>query len=411
MIIKNMTRINDVKYGDKDIQEIYHDNKLIYQREIEGFKMQITGISFKFTTYTSADYMIDWGDGTRNHIKEGTEHTYSQPNTYVVTVYDYKEGDINVSNNPSLTHILTPLPNMTDDTAQGTTFMANFSRCNFLTSIPEYLFANYPVLTTGIRANFWGCELIREIPANLFSNFKSLKTLFFLMAQTKITEIPNTLFSDLPNLETIGTRNEIQIGVFEGCVELRTIPSDLFVNNPRLYSIVRMFRGCAGLLSVPKDLLTQHESLQYIQYVFLGTNINSLPDLPSTIKDASYAFAQTRIGEIPDDFLSGGVIERTEGMFYGCVDLTSIGRSLLNRNGLLRSTQRMFKSCINLTYIGTGVAWRAPLQDCSEMFADCLSYLGDVPRLWEEHPDAEGTQCFYQCFKASNYDEIPDDWK
>ena len=50
-----------------------------------------------------------------------------------------------------------------------------------------------------------------------------------------------------------------------------------------------------------------------------------------------------------------------------------------------------------------------------ETFYSCFSnskgVRGNVPELWESHPDANGSVCFMGCTRATNYADIPAAWK
>jgi len=73
---------------------------------------------------------------------------------------------------------------------------------------------------------------------------------------------------------------------------------------------------------------------------------------------------------------------------------------------------RTFQDRTNITSIPEGMFDDYPdifwFGDC---FKGCTGITGAVPELWVSHPTANGSDCFKGCTNASNYADIPNDWK
>jgi hypothetical protein len=92
----------------------------------------------------------------------------------------------------------------------------------------------------------------------------------------------------------------------------------------------------------------------------------------------------------------GGVVEIFDKLPKSMKDTTSFGFGTCS--DLYKIPDDFFDNLTNL-------------QDLSYCFSDCpnLSY---APPLWEKYGDEVNHEyCFQNCYGASNYDDIPDDWK
>lgn len=100
--------------------------------------------------------------------------------------------------------------------------------------------------TMGIGA-FDGCCELLSIPSDLFVNNTHLKEVYDCFDLcVSLTEIPEGLFDCLPLLESIRF-------CFYDCTGITYIPKDLFKNNPRLKNVYKAFSG-SGINHIPRDL-------------------------------------------------------------------------------------------------------------------------------------------------------------
>ena len=127
-----------------------------------------------------------------------------------------------------------------------------------------------------------------------------------------------------------------------------------------------MFYGCDFNGSIPAKLFANNPKLKNLAYAFYSLN--------------------TLEGAIP------------EGLF--------------DNNPALDDVEMMFNGCTNLTTLPTNLFVNNPnIKDFHQIFENCYKLVGTAPDLWVTHPDANGTKCFRNCSKLTNYADIPDDWK
>lgn len=96
-------------------------------------------------------------------------------------------------------------------------------------------------------------------------------------------------------------------------------------------------------------------------------------------------------------FATTGLERITGDPFANCVNAKNINYCFLNR-GLREVPFGMFGDCVNL-------------ESCIGTFAGCEYITTAVPELWKNPSIKEHEACFRGCVNASNYDDIPDDWK
>ena len=81
-------------------------------------------------------------------------------------------------------------------------------------------------------------------------------------------------------------------------------------------------------------------------------------------------------------------------------------------NTELTNVAYCFYGCSKIKHIPPKIfRFNKKITNFSYAFANCTGIVGDVPELWNEFPDATGTGCFRGCTNASNYADIPDNWK
>lgn len=123
--------------------------------------------------------------------------------------------------------------------------------------------------------------------------------------------------------------------------------------------------------------------------------------------------------------LSGRLAEIPATLFHSCTKAIDFSYCFLWIRGLTSIPPDLFKYCTEVTNFSQCFKWCENLtsipidlfDNCTEAtsffecFDDCHHVTGPVPPLWEMFPNADGTMCFWGCVNASNYDEIPANWK
>lgn len=98
--------------------------------------------------------------------------------------------------------------------------------------------------------------------------------------------------------------------------------------------------------------------------------------------------------------------------FEECRSLPSIPNDLFRYTPLLENVYSCFSSCYGLTEIPLDLFDSNPgMTGFRFAFANCSNITGSVPPLWNQYPNADGYWCFYSCYRAENYNDIPDGWK
>lgn len=254
-----------------------------------------------------------------------------------------------------------------------------------LEEIPEGLFNPF----TNVRSlmeTFAYCRKLRTIPATLFDKMTRLKTLQHTFSQTNIQTIPNGLFDKLINLTDVAATFSYS--------KVNTIPENLFKYNTSLREVTGLFTNCP-ITTVPPNLFKYCLStLVYAANLFKNTNITSLPNTllqnARSLENISSIVYETKIASIPTDFLNGcSSIRKVESAFAMCVNLTTVDENLFNSCNLtLDSVKRCFFRSTNIT--------------------------GKLPEVWDKGRFPKLVYKFeyaYGCTKASNYADIPDDYK
>lgn len=153
---------------------------------------------------------------------------------------------------------------------------------------------------------------------------------------------------------------------FAGCKSLSVASVHLFHNCANAIDFTRCFWGCYALNSIPATLFFACQKATTFTQCFDGCM--SLREIPNGLFDrCTEATTFT-------------------GCFQGCSD------------SLQEIPNGLFDRCPNARFF-------------AECFAACSQVSNAVPTLWQRHFYVEGDRCFAHCTRASNYNEIPENWK
>lgn len=117
---------------------------------------------------------------------------------------------------------------------------------------------------------------------------------------------------------------------FFECSALTSIPSNLFVNNPSIYTVELCFAGCSSLTSIPSDLFRYNINIDNATSCF--SMCTSLISVPSNI------------------FQYSPQLEYVNGCFYRCSSITSNVPELWNTHPKTKKTHKhdqTFFGCTN----------------------------------------------------------------
>ena len=147
-------------------------------------------------------------------------------------------------------------------------------------------------------------------------------------------------------------------------------------------------------MSIKKSIITgikQWGENQFLILGYLGGNIKELP-IEHTKKSFSNIMSFRRT-------------------FMNCKDLTFIPDDLFTNCINVQYFTEVFEGCENLENIPANLF--VDLKNCKgfeRAFKNCINLKGTVYPIWEDE-NIKGDDCFLNCTKLNNYNEIPEIWK
>ena len=365
-----------------------------------------TGITLIINS-TSAEYVINWGDGTSDTGLVGTNtwiHTYSHTGEYQLEISHCKDiiecnavrdnliaywsiGNSKVTNLSfyNYTRLLYVGDVFKNDSAR-TNFSSCFYNCRLLTPIPIGLFDNCTAATT-FGGCFRNCDLLTTIPIGLFDNCSLVTDFSFLFdGCPRFASIPSGLFDNC----TVVTNFD---SCFVNCPQLASIPSGLFDNCTAVTNFNSCFRSCTQLTSIPFGLFNNCTAITSLYNCFYGCR--QLVSIPSGLFDNCTE------------------IISFSGCFYNCNQLTSIPSGLFDKCTAVTSFSFCFCNCVQLTSIPSGLFDKCTaVTNFSSCFSDCRNVTSPLPQLWVQYygKNILNNVCFGGCTSAPNWSEVPVSW-
>lgn len=178
--------------------------------------------------------------------------------------------------------------------------------------------------------------------------------------------------------------------------------------------------NCVNLSSIPEDLFSNCINLESIECGFSGCNLQEIPAAlfknNTNIKNFALGFRFNKmIEEIPSGLFEPCTnVEDFTQTFAGCYKLKKIPENLFENCKQVRNFQQTFEYCSNLQYLPYTL-----FNNCKNVnnfistFKNCIEMGGNAPPLWNWPYIGvfDGHSCFANCTKLGNYNEIPTDWK
>lgn len=334
------------------------------------------------------DATIDWGDGTveENVTKAFPEHTYTDPDYYVVSVKgsvpSINSEDINIASSgynqqrqideiynwgrtglQSMNRAFYQCVNLrriaTDKTeafAAVTSFKEAFYHVELMEELPEGLFDSATELTSAESFCQFAYKL-RKVPATLFHQCPKLESVKNAFAYTELEEVDGDFFARNPELRyvTIAFSN----------THLRSVPANLFSRNPKIDDFSSVFTGIATLESIPEEIFANQPACSSFYYTFQGSGLKSIPEglfrNNKNCTDFRSTFNGTKITSIPENLFEG-CSKATTFMtcFNNCTELQAIPAGLFRNSGAFATVKtnafnNIFKGCTSLTEVPAGL--------------------------------------------------------
>lgn len=305
------------------------------------------------------DFIVDWGDGNSGTVTSFDDtnaiHTYSSSGEYSICIMGKCQCFSMVNGE------------------------GYFDIQNYIIKVIQWGNCDFRLL------NFYGCANLTEIPNGAITGANEITTFMGGFGITGLTVIPEGLFDNCKNVISFA------ICFFE-CDGITTVPASLFKDQQYAVDFTMCFMNCNNIESIPADLFDGCSSAENFSYCFNYNNkLNAIPeslfdDCPLAI-DFSYTFHCCKtITEIPD------------GLFNNMIAATTFVGTFALCNNLVTFPVDLFDNCLSAT----------SFRSC---FSGSSNIDGNAPELWNDYPDANGTNCFYACTGLDNYDDIPVDWK
>lgn len=407
-------------------------------------------IPLSFQLGEDRNYTIDWGDGTVETNGEPS-HKY---NVMETTFFDVKvsgkvtgldtdimpSGSLNNTifavkqwGNTGLTKVqlcgLSSLESIASDTegafSKMLTFgsfdqfsIGSFEDCKSLKSIPADLF-KYAVNVTDFNRVFSGCTSLTSVPEELFATCTKATTFHMAFFECSSLEaIPAALFANNTAVRDFSY-------TFSKCKSLQELPAALFLKNAQAYNFTGTFKGCSSLRSIPKGFLSGCPSASVFGENFRTSNLSGL-----YVDYVCGMFEDCKsLTSIPDDLLSycPDAMD-VSGLFAGCSALTSIPNGLFDANTKLKYVQGAFQYCNGLEKVPVSlfdhnlkiVLFRNTFAGCVKLSGESPymmkngkkvhlyereDYKFDFPEIWDS------TNCFENCIRLTDYNEIRGGWR
>ena len=209
---------------------------------------------------------------------------------------------------------------------------------------------------------------------------------------------------------------------------LRSIPEDLFANNPQATDFSYCFYE-TRLQSIPEDLFANNPQATDFSYCFYETRLQSIPEglfaHNPQATDFSYCFNQTSLQSVPEglfahnpqatnfrDCFSGTSLQSVpEGLFAhnpqatnfwccfkGCTSLQSVPEGLFTNNTQVTNFKEFFKDCTSLESVPTGLFANSPqVTDFSGCFEGCTALQSLPSGLFASTAATDFYSCFHGC--------------
>ena len=190
----------------------------------------------------------------------------------------------------------------------------------------------------------------------------------------------NLISIDTPLLNTA----ETDFGSCFRSYALRSIPEDLFANNPQATNFSYCFCSCTSPRSIPEGLFAHNPQ---------ATNF-------------SYCFSETRLQSIPEDlFANNPQATDFSYCFSSCTSLQSVPEGLFAHNPQATNFKECFKDCTSLESVPEGLFAHNP-QATNFSYCFYQTLLQSVPEvLFAHNPQATS---FSYCFNLTPLQSVPE---
>ena len=302
-----------------------------------SFASNSSSATFSFQISAAGTFYVDWGDGTvERHEKTNTSnqtisHTYSDAaSNYKMrlggraTKYNYNYAAISFSDRGCILKSIEGSLGEIFPYAGNLNFAYTFDGCDYLSDIPENLFAGIQGAPAQnmFSSTFARCSGLTSIPENLFAGIQGAPAYAMFMNTfsgcSGLTSIPENLFAGIKGAPA----HAMFMGTFYGCSGLTSIPENLFAGiqgAPAEGLFMNTFKGCSGLTgSIPENLFAgikgaPARTMFYMTFYGCSGLTGSIPEnlfagiqgAPANIMFGSTFFGCSGLTSIPENLFAG----------------------------------------------------------------------------------------------------------
>lgn len=241
----------------------------------------------------------------------------------------------------------------------------------------------------------------------IYGDIREIKLMDNSIVQEVLTPMPNTL-------DSAGFSQ-----TFYRCTRLSKVPENLFENYPNA-GFSATFQGCGSSgfpFEVPEKLFTYCAGSSIFASLFDSAYINGLPEKlfahNPLAKNFSRCFNNTKgMGKISSElFANNPLVENFSWCFYGAT-LNEVPEGLFRNNTSVKTFEGCFANQTALKIIPESLFDNCDkVENFNKTFYYCGNLESKVPELWNRENVENHEQCFYGCYKASNWSDIPSDWR
>ena len=314
---------------------------------------------------------IDWGDGTSTTLtgsrsRYQTHETYSTDGDYYVTIignlkdiafyWKYSSGSIFNRNSTALRAVLTPLPST----------MSEITDCSLM----------------------FQYSAVKHVHPGLFSKLPNVTDFSGLFTMAPLKEIPETLFKWCTLARDFAY-------CFRGNGVLTEIPEKLFEHNPLAEDFSYCFSTCSEIANIPENLFANNPAATDFSYCFESAG-------PMDIIPGNLFANNTNARKFQSCFEYCGAKEIGAGLFYNNLLAEDFSACFLWADSIIYVGGNMFQAG------GAANNFNAFMANCHQIGGYRPSA---VPEVWTMYPNAAHVHAFYNVPMASNWNQIPSDWK
>jgi len=196
--------------------------------------------------------------------------------------------------------------------------------------------------------------------------------------------------------------------VLTGFPESMNIKSEMFI-----YTFAN-----SDITSIPADMFKYVPNLKYVERLFEGSKIETIPENLFAHNTQIVCFEDTfasckQLREIPENLFANNVnVTSFLNTFATCTSLTSIPSNLFANNTQVVNFQYVFQNCPNIQSIPSNLFSNLTnLTDVKGAFLSCTSLTGNAIELWNNAQITQYVDCYRNCTNLDNYASIPSAWK